>query len=394
MRLRAVLFALLLARAQQGPAQDVSLLNRIRSKVADNLKHLPNYTCTQTIVRSLSRGPAARLQRLDTVRLEVAYLDGKELYGQPGSNHINESRITQLVSGTIGNGDFGVLPSSIFLGSSAQFELQGESTLEGKPAIRYNYTVPKAASGYQIQAGPVSAIVGYHGSFWVNRDTLDLMRLYVSADNIPESLKLTSAIDRMEYDPISIGGSRFLLPRSAELDITDSLGGQRRNRMQLQSCHEFVGQSALSFTDFPAESFIAPPNPTLRTLTLPGDFTAELSLETPIDSASSSAGDSIEATLKQNIRAEGDAMIPKGTRISGHIALLEKRGLLYYLELAFDSFDLRPGRADLSKRDNGVTTPTEQPLIFRLDRIKLARGARLVLHSRLVKSEDHDPVRP
>lgn len=392
MRLWAVLFAVLLARAQQGPPPDVSLLSKIQSKVADNLKSLPNYTCTQTIVRSLRRSPEARLQRLDTIRLDVAYLDGKELYGRPGSS-IDQSQITQLVSGTIGNGDFAVLPSSIFRGHSAQFEFEGPSTLNGKRAIRYNYMVPKLASGYQIQAGSVSAVVGYHGSFWVNPDTLDLMRLEVFADEIPKTLKLASAIDRMEYDRVSIGDSQFLLPRAAELDITDSLGGERRNRVRLQACHQFVGESALSFTNFPGESFVAPAKPTLRTVALPADFTAELSLETPIDSASSSVGDSVEATLKRNIRTDDDTVIPKGTKISGHIALLEKRGLLYYLELAFDSLDLRPSRADLSKRENGVTTETEQPLIFRLDRIKLARGARLLLHSRLVKSEDHDPVR-
>ncbi len=78
MRLWLAFLAVLLAQAQQGPTPDVSLLSRIRTKVAENLKRLPNYTCTQTIIRSLRRTPAAKLQRLDTVRLEVAYVGGKE----------------------------------------------------------------------------------------------------------------------------------------------------------------------------------------------------------------------------------------------------------------------------------------------------------------------------
>ena len=85
MRFGLVFLAVLLAQAQQGPSPDVSLLGKIRSKVAENLRRLPNYTCTQTIVRSLRRKPAAKLQRLDTVRLEIAYVGGKELYGWPGS---------------------------------------------------------------------------------------------------------------------------------------------------------------------------------------------------------------------------------------------------------------------------------------------------------------------
>jgi len=372
---------------------DVSLLGKIKSKVAENLRRLPNYTCTQTIVRSLRRKPAARLQRLDTVRLEIAYVGGKELYGWPGSGKIDQSQITKLVGGTIGNGDFAVLPSSIFLGESAQFEYRGESSLDGKRAVRFDYTVPRLASGYQLQSGAAAAIVGYHGSFWADPDTLDLMQLEVSADDIPHGLKLASAVDRIEYDRVSIAGSRFLLPRGAELDITDSVGTESQNRLRLQSCHEFVGESALTFQDLPIESFVAPSKPSLAKVDLPDDFNMEVGLDTPIDSASSAVGDAVQATLRQSVRDEGDAVIPKGARVSGHIARLEKRGSLYYVDLAFDSLDLTPGHADLSQRENDVTDKTLEPLIFRLENVKLARGTRLIVRSRLLKSEDHDPIR-
>jgi len=393
MRLWLVLFAVLLARAQQGPAPDLSLLSRIKGKVAENLRRLPNYTCTQTIVRSLRRKPSAKLQRLDTVRLEIAYVGGKELYGWPGSGKIDQSQITKLVGGTIGNGDFAVLPSSIFLGESAKFRYQGESVLEGKPSVRFDYAVPRLASGYQLQSGATAAIVGYHGSFWVDPESLDLMRLEVAADDIPGGLKLASAIDRMEYDHISIGGTKFLLPRGAELDITDSLGSVSQNRMRLQSCHEFVGESALSFADIPAESFVAPSKPSLAKLDLPDDFSMEIGLDTAIDSASSAVGDAVQATLRQTVLADGEAVIPKGAKVSGHIARLERRAGLFQVDLAFDSLDLKPGHADLSQRENDVTGSSLEPLIFRLDHVKLARGTRLLLRSRLVKSEDHDPVR-
>jgi len=393
MRLWLAFLAVLLAQAQQGPTLDVSLLGRIRTKVAENLKRLPNYTCTQTIIRSLRRMPAAKLQRLDMVRLEVAFVGGKELYGRPGSGRIDQSQITKLVGGTIGNGDFGVLPSSIFLGDSAHFQYNGASKLDGKPAIRYDYAVPQVASGYQIQAGSAAAIVGYHGSFWVDPDTLDLIRLEVSADDIPNRLKVASAVDRMEYDRISIGSSQFLLPRGAEMDITDSSGGESQNRVRLQACHEFVGESALSFQNLPAENFVAPVKPTLAQLTLPDDFSMELGLDTPIDSASSAVGDAFEAVLRQNVLAESGLVLPKGTRVSGHIARLEKVGALYYVGLSLDVLSLEHGHAELSERANEVTTKTLQPLIFRLDRVKLARSTHLIVRSRLLKSEDHDPVR-
>jgi hypothetical protein len=393
MRLWLALFAVLLADAQQGPAPELSLLTRIKSKVAENLKQLPNYTCTQTIVRSLRRKPTAKLRRLDTVRLEIAYVGGQELYGWPGSGRVDESRITKLVGGTIANGDFALLPNSIFLGDSARFRLHGESTLDGKPAIRYDYTVPRGVSGYQIQTRSATAIVGYHGSFWVDPATLDLKRLEVFADDIPRPLKLASAVDRMEYDRLAIGGSTFLLPRGSELDITDAAGTESQNRMRLQACHEFVGESALSFQDFPAESFVVPSQPASVRVDLPEEFSVEVDLDTPIDSASSAVGDMVEATLKQNVGTQGEAFIPKGSKLSGHIARLEKLGGLYYLRIFFDTLDLKRGQADLSGRENSVTMRRREPLIFRLGHVRLTRGTRLVLHSRLVKSEDHDPIR-
>ena len=163
--------------------------------------------------------------------------------------------------------------------------------------------------------------------------------------------------------------------------------------MRLQSCHEFVGESALAFQDVPVESFVAPNKPSLARVDLPDDFNMKVGLDTSIDSASSAVGDAVQATLGQSVHAEGEAAIPKGARVSGHIARLEKRGSLDYVDLGFDSLDLKPGHADLSQRENDVTKKTLEPLIFRLEHVKLARGTRLIVRSRLLKSEDHDPIR-
>ena len=170
----------------------------------------------------------------------------------------------------------------------------------------------------------------------------------VSADDIPNRLKLASAVDRMEYDRISIGSSQFLLPRGAEMDITDSSGGESQNRVRLKACHEFVGESALSFENLPAENFVAPVRPTLAKLTLPDDFSMELGLDTPIDSASSAVGDAFGAVLRQNVLAESGLVLPKGTRVSGHIARLEKVGALYYVGLSprFAQLGTRPCGAE------------------------------------------------
>ena len=60
-------------------APEILLLARIKAKAAENLQRLPNYTCTQTIERSHRNARARKFELLDTLRLEVALVEGKEL---------------------------------------------------------------------------------------------------------------------------------------------------------------------------------------------------------------------------------------------------------------------------------------------------------------------------
>src|SRR5690349_16289642 len=177
--MRFLLFGLtaLLCQAEQNVLPpDLQLLAGVKARIAENLDRLPNYTCLQTIERSRRGSRDRRFELLDTVRLEVALVEGKELFGWPGGN-IAESRISSLVNGTIGNGDFALLAKSIFTTSTATFQYAGDSTIAGKSALKFDYTVPLQASGYHLNVPPREAIVPYHGSFWVAPDSLDLMRL-------------------------------------------------------------------------------------------------------------------------------------------------------------------------------------------------------------------------
>src|SRR5712692_11400472 len=176
MRLWLAAAAALLCQAQELPPE-LLLLAKIKVKMADNLERLPNYTCAQTIERSRRPAPTRRFELVDTIRLEVGYIEGKELFGWPGAGKIDESEITKLVGGgTIGNGDFALLAKSL-LTQSVMFTYGGDTELGGRRAIRYDFRVPLLSSGYRLRVPPKEAFVGYHGSFWAEPGTLDLVRL-------------------------------------------------------------------------------------------------------------------------------------------------------------------------------------------------------------------------
>ena len=67
-----------LAPARQPLSPDVLLLARIKAKAVENLQRLPNYTCTQTIERSRRGAKARKFEPLDTLRLEVALVEGRQ----------------------------------------------------------------------------------------------------------------------------------------------------------------------------------------------------------------------------------------------------------------------------------------------------------------------------
>jgi hypothetical protein len=91
--------------------------------------------------------------------------------------------------------------------------------------------------------------------------------------------------------------------------------------------------------------------------------------------------------------SNGGIVMPKGAGLSGRIAHLALRGDLYYVELNLTALDFDGGYADLDGRRNGVSVK-DLPLIYQSTKFKLTRGARLTLHSRLLKSVHNDSIRP
>jgi len=73
------------------------------------------------------------------------------------------------------------------------------------------------------------------------------MRLVVSADQLPPSLKIVSVVTTTDYGRILIGGSEFLLPQRSTYQAKDVFGGQAWNVTTFENCREFVGESVLKF---------------------------------------------------------------------------------------------------------------------------------------------------
>src|SRR5512141_1279650 len=85
-------------------ARGADPLPRIREKMTAVLLRQPNYTCTETVERTRQvGGNHSRIE--DTLRLEVALVDGKEMFAWPGSKQFEDRDLDDLVgTGMFGNG--------------------------------------------------------------------------------------------------------------------------------------------------------------------------------------------------------------------------------------------------------------------------------------------------
>jgi hypothetical protein len=247
--------------AQVELAPEILLLDHIKARMAENLRRLPNYTCTEVIDRSRRRRGTGEFAPVDTLKLDVALVDGKELFSWLGASQFEETDIREFGRdrGAYSSGDFALEARNIFLTGSPSFTYAGEQNLNGRLALRYDFRVPVESSNYVLRGGAEEARVGYHGSFWADPDTLDLIRLETAADNIPDELEISRVDDGIEYRLTRIGETDFLLPEASELLMIDLSGNASRNRTHFSGCRRYAVESALNLSGSPGKTIPPPP---------------------------------------------------------------------------------------------------------------------------------------
>src|SRR5580692_4243671 len=186
---------LLLAAALPLGAQDpaaaallnTALLDKVRAHMVQTLAQQPNYTCLETVERSSRTGRDKDFRVEDLLKLEVALVGGNEMFAWPGSKRFEDTDMRDFVpTGMFGSGDFGLYAHTVFGGKFNRFEYQGQGKLDENLTVRFSFQVP-TEQGMRIRSGDRTALASYHGSFYAEPGTLDVLRLEVQADELPKS---------------------------------------------------------------------------------------------------------------------------------------------------------------------------------------------------------------
>jgi hypothetical protein len=369
-----------LAAAQ--PSSD-PLLKQIKVHMVETLARQPNYTCLETVERSRRDGAMKKFRLEDTLRIEVALVDSKEMFAWPGSKQFEDRDFRELIpNGTFGTGDFALHARSVFGTNSAVYDSRGEQNLGGRQAISYDFRVARERSGYQIRTRDAEAVIGYHGSFYVDPQSFDLMRLEVIGDDIPPQLKLKGIADRMDYARVRIGDGDFLLPEASEIVVTDLNGDESRNRVRFTGCRQYAGQSVLRF-DEPDPATTPSVAVAKAELELPANLDVMLSLMEEIDTDKIAIGDPLRAQLARDLRSKGRLLAPKGAIASGRVSRIERHSNFTLLGVIFSDLESESMHAHLDLAfDRAVG----------LDTVRLDRDS--VMNARPLNHEGILPLKP
>ena len=402
-----LLCAVLCPAQNAGLAPDLILLAKIKTRMAATLRSQPNYTCVQEIERSQRRVPRHRFEMVDMLRLEVALIDGTEVFAWPGARKFEDTELRHMVtSGAIGNGDFALHARAVFTSDGPVFTYRGDEITGGRPAIRYDYRVTLLSSGYHIRVDQAEAVVAYHGSFWADPETYDLRRLEIVAEDIPPSLRLQSSRTQMDYARMRIGSGEFLLPAASEMSMIDRAGNESRNRVRFTGCRQYTGDSVVSFDRTADETEVARPPAEAAPEDVPPDLVADIRLDTEIDSEKSMVGDPVSAVLVSPVRQNHHELIPKGTTLLGRIKRLEHHRDECAFEIEFDEARGKTGHWNLLARvqeihwprfpdmlDRRFTQPSTQPvprlgtMYVRGSKLHLPRGSRMTVRTEDMMAE-------
>ena len=308
--------------AQLDPNDPNELLRRAIAQVRNRLVRLSNYVCTQTTDRIVLPGRPGcyggpppdrfRLSQSDRVRVDVLSTSSGELYSWPGENRFYSQDPFQLVGLLpLSTGGFSGLLRSVF-GNDNAFLYAGEVTENGRKLRQFSFRVPRESSQYWFGTRSHDwRTVAFGGTFLLDPETADLVRLVVNVSESPEATGACQATTTLSYGRTPVNEWQSVLPASALFELFTTLGLEVRNSSAYSGCHEFAAQSTVRFEApdtglRPVEK--APERPALA---LPEGVPFRIVFTQDIKFRTVAAGDTIAARLATPIVDQsGHVLVP------------------------------------------------------------------------------------
>src|SRR6185312_6407494 len=205
-------------RPPVAPSLSDDIIFQTRQVAANFTETLPNYVVKEFTTRYISHAAnrgRTPWQAQDVVTVDLVYVDGKENY----TNMMINGRASNDASknGSWSEGEFASSLNALLSPNSAtEFRNKRAVTLANRPAFKFDYTIDQPRSAWRIETEGQAYQPGYDGSIWIDKETLRVLRIEMSATNLPRSFPIDTNESSLDYDFVLIGDQKFLLPVHSE----------------------------------------------------------------------------------------------------------------------------------------------------------------------------------
>ena len=138
---------------------------------------------------------------------------------------------------------------SLFSGYvDAEFKFQESSTVAKTAVAIYELKVKLPRSDWTVLMGSQQLRPGYSGSVWVDKTSAEVRHIEIQADSVPKNFPADTVAMTVDYEPVSLGTSKFLLPvHSENLSCFRGTSICAKNTIDFRDYHKFQGESSVEF---------------------------------------------------------------------------------------------------------------------------------------------------
>jgi hypothetical protein len=245
--------------------EQAAIISEVREYALNYSKTLPDFICTQVTRRYAAPVPGTRYggsagteptwYAQDTLTIKLSYFEQKEDYKLILVNNSMTTQDYKTLGGATSTGDFGSMMREIFEpATQAKFEWDHWGTLRGRRVLAFSYRVAQFRSQWHINYDRKLDIVpAYKGLVYVDKQTHQVLRVTLDAEDIPASFPIRRADTILDYDFQEISGHTFLLPLKATTIMAAS-DYMTKNDEEFRVYRKYSAESDIKFdaADVPA----------------------------------------------------------------------------------------------------------------------------------------------
>lgn len=224
------------------------ILSAARQRALEYQNGLPNFSCIEMTRRFADKTGKEDWKQRDVITEILRYASGTETYQMLAINGERATLERDRLTGVKTTGEFGQLLSAVFSKEAdATFEWQGQAQIDGASMHVFKYSVAQKRSRYKLKTedGLKQTTPAFHGLVYIDANTYAIRHVSLQAEALPEDFPTRESDIAVDYDFVTIGNEKYLLPLSATLRIRKGKRTLFRNDMQYRDYRRFTADSKL-----------------------------------------------------------------------------------------------------------------------------------------------------